>query len=113
MKTFFEHNERIPGKPPHIRKRVAFTLAATGAAGIALIWFVSTISMGGFAIQGSTFADSTGQGSVVADTKDVGQNIAGAAAVLQGDNAPAHIEIIDTSSSTHSGKQAEKTIIPF
>ena len=114
MKTIFDHIEYIKGKPHHIRKRVAFTIATIGTASVALIWAAGNISMGAFAIQGSTFADSTGQGTpVTAVTGNANQSIAGAAAALQDENVPAHIEIIDTSSSTRSGKQAEQTIIPF
>jgi len=113
MKTIFEHIEHVKEKPHHIRKRIAFTATAVSAAIIAFVWLVGNISTGAFAIQGSTFADSAGQGTITTGTGETDQNIAGAAAALQDNNAPAHIEIVDTSSSTRREKQAEQTIIPF
>jgi len=114
MKTIFEHIENIKGKPHHIRKRVAFAAAAAGTIVITLVWFVGSISTGGFAIQGSTFADSMGQGAELQNTTgNSGSGVAGAVAALPDASAPAHIEIIDTASSTRSGKQAEWTILPF
>jgi len=115
MKTIFEHIEYVNGKPHHIRKRVAFSSAVAGTALIAVIWFVGSISAGDFAIQGSNFADSTSQGAVVETTvaENANQNLAGAAAALEDKKAPAHIEIVDTSSSTVAEKKAEQTIIPF
>ena len=113
MKTIFEHIEHIKGKPHHIRKRVAFAAAAVGAACVALVWFVGSISMNSFAIQGSTFADSAKQGTITTGAGNAGQNVAGAAAALESESAPAHIEIIDTSSSTHPEKTSERSIIPF
>lgn len=121
MKTIFDHIERIKGKPHHARKRIAFTAAASGAALIGLVWLVGNLSTGAFLIQGSTFADSVGQGSVTAvGSSDGSQGLAGAAAALPasdqnstGANEPAHIEIIDTASSTAAQPKAEQTVIPF
>lgn len=115
MKTIFEHIEYVKGKPHHIRNRVALAASIFGAALITLVWFVGSISTGAFAIQGSNFADSSGRPSadiVGRPSADVA-GIAGAAAAIPDTNAPAHIEIVDTSSSTKPIKKAEQTIIPF
>ncbi|MFA6278485.1 MAG: hypothetical protein WCS97_00110 [Candidatus Paceibacterota bacterium] len=118
MKTIFEHIEYAKGKPHHIRKRIVFGVAGIGTSLIALVWFVGTLSSGKFAIQGSTFAESTSQEPAI--TTDTGSNshpavggIAGAAAALQDGDVPAHIEIVDTSPSKLPVKQAEQTILPF
>ncbi len=114
MKTIFEHIEYAKKKPHHIRKRIAFTAAAGASALIALVWFVGSLSLGSFAIQGSTFAESTtGQPSTAPATGGETQNIAGAAAALPNANTPAHIEIIDTAASTSAKNTAEQTTIPF
>ena len=114
MKTIFEHIEYAKGKPHHIRKRIAFSLAAGGSAVVALVWFVGSLSLGSFAIQGNTFADSTGQQPVVTvPDNETQNNLAGAAAALPSANAPARIEIIDASTSKSAEHKAEQTTIPF
>jgi len=113
MKNVFEHIEKIKGKPHHIRKQVAFSAAVVGATAVALVWFIGGVSTDAFAIRESSFADIAGQKPAVAETGNTSQNIAGAAAAVQNENKPAHIEIIDISSSTSSEKHAEQTIIPF
>ena len=118
MKNIFEHIEQVKGKPHHIRKRVAFTVAAAGTAIVALVWLVGSLSLGAFAIQGNSFAESTGQESVIAtdsnnDSFPANGGIAGAAAALPSANAPARIEIINAASSNSGQKKTERTIIPF
>ena len=113
MKTIFEHIEHVKGKPHHIRKRVAFTAAASGAALVTLVWFIGNVSSGSFALGDSSFADMVNQGDIETTSGNpVTSGIAGVAAAIQGANAPAHIEIVDTASSTPM-KKAEQTTIPF
>ena len=116
MKSIFDHIDRAKEQPHHIRKNIAFG-AATGVTGlIAFVWLAGSLYTGAFAIRGASFADSTGQTTpvVVAGPDGQGQNLAGAAAALQGPSAPAHIEIVDTaSSSTKNAKPVEQTILPF
>ena len=114
MKTIFDHIEHVKGKPHHVRKRVAFGAAASGATLIALVWFVQSISSSAFALKNTSFADSTKEESVVVTSADrENQNVAGAAAALRGSSAPAYIEIVDVASSTPKTKQVEQTILPF
>jgi hypothetical protein len=117
MKTIFDHIEHIKGKPHHIRKQVAFGVAALSSAFVALVWLVSNYAMGTFAIQGSNFAMSSDAAtSVTTTTRNVGsQGLAGvgAATVLTGADAPAHIEIVDTAVVAPAKKQVEQTTIPF
>ena len=114
MKTIFDHIAYAKGRPHHIRKRIAFAAATTITALVALVWFVGTLSSGAFALQGSTFAESAGQESVTATGGNANtEGVAGAAAALPDAQVPAHIEIIDSSSSTNAGKHAEQTVIPF
>lgn len=114
MKNVFEHIEQVKGKPHHIRKRIAFTAAAAGTAIVALVWLVGSFSLGAFAIQDNSFAESTGQENVIATGSDNGSlNLAGAVAALPSTNAPAHIEIINAASSNSGQKKTERTIIPF
>lgn len=115
MKTIFQHIEYVKGKPHHVRKQVALATATGITAVVALVWFFGTLSSGTFAIQGSSFADSTsGDSSAVTGTNGSSDSaIAGAAAAVEDQSAPAHIEIVDTSSSTSSEKKVEPTVIPF
>jgi hypothetical protein len=114
MRTIFEHIENAKSKPHHIRKRIAFASAAGVSALIAFVWFAGSLATGSFAIRGSSFADTGAPGSVeTAPSGNVSDNLAGAAAALQDKNAPAHIEIVDTSASTRPAKKAEQTTIPF
>ncbi|MBU6388685.1 hypothetical protein KGQ72_02345 [Patescibacteria group bacterium] len=110
MKNIFEHIEHIKGKPHHIRKRVAFSIAAGVSGLIAFIWLAGSLSTGAFAITGSSFGGTSP--AVTADTANGNENLAGAAAALENPSAPAHIEIIDAASSTRPVKQ-EQTVIPF
>jgi hypothetical protein len=116
MKTIFEHIEYVKGKPHHIRKQITLVTAGGITAIIALVWFFGTLSSGAFALQGSTFAESTGaEPAVTTDVNNTSNSgIAGAAAALDTDtSAPAHIEIINSSPATSSEKQVSPTVIPF
>ena len=116
MKKIFEHIEKIKGQPHHIRKQIAFGAAFAGTAVIGLVWLVSTVSAGTFALKPTSFADSTrGEGTLVASSDNTSQGLAGAAAApaLENASAPARIQIVDTASSTVSGQKAEQTVIPF
>src|SRR3989344_550602 len=101
MKNIFEHIEHIKGKPHHIRKGIAFGIAATTTAIIAIAWLTLNLSSGNFAIQGSSFEDSVGQGAIdVPNSVGAVKAVAGAAAAVSSDNSgPARIEIIDTNIS--------------
>jgi hypothetical protein len=115
MKTIFEHIEYVKGKPHHIRKQVAFAAAAGITALIALVWLGASLGTGVLALKGNSFADSAkGTGTLTTGTADKNAALAGAAAALPNtnQNAPAHIEIVDTSSPS-SGKKAEQTTLPF
>ena len=118
MKTVFDHIERVKGQPHHVRKRVAFGTAFAGTAVIALVWLVSSVGTGVFALKDTSFAQSTG-GDVPAVSSNNGSHpadsgIAGAAAApaLENGSVPARIQIIDAT-STMSVKKAEPTTIPF
>ena len=114
MKTIFDHIEHVKGKPHHIRKQVAFATAGGGAALIAFVWLAGNLYTGSFAIKPTTFADATGGTPVITvDSSGARTGLAGAAAALPSANAPAHIEIVDTTSRAEKGKQAEQTTIPF
>ncbi len=114
MKNIFEHIEHAKRKPHHVRKQIAFGAAGGATALIALAWFVQSISSGAFAIKGASFAESTGQQSVlVTGAENRNQNVAGAAAAFQGPSGSAHIEVVDVASSTQKMKQVEQTILPF
>jgi hypothetical protein len=112
MKTIFDHVEHLKGKPHHIRKQVAFGVAALASALIALIWLVGNYTTGTFAISGSSFAESTGQIVSVPKVDVEGNQLAGAAAAVQGSDAPAHIEIVDTAPVAPL-KRVEQTTLPF
>ncbi len=116
MKTIFAHIEQVKGKPHHIRKKIAFTVAASCATLVGLVWFISNVSLGVFTIQGSSFAESTGQTGVIATGvgENGSSNLAAVAAMpSENANTSVHIEIIDAASSTVGQAGAEQTVIPF
>ena len=114
MKTIFEHIERVKGQPHHIRKRVAFSTAAVGTAVIAFVWVVASLSTGAFALKDSSFAQNASDNGTQS-VLNGSEQLAGVGAVSEssGENEPARIEIIDAPSPSSSGKEQEKTIIPF
>lgn len=113
MKAVFDHIERIKGKPHHIRKHIAFGAAGVGTALIAFVWLIGNISAGTFVIKDSSFADLAAPGTLQTSGGDNFENFAGAAAAFGAPDAPARIEIVDTSSSTRPTKRSEPTTIPF
>lgn len=113
MKTVFEHIEHIKGKPHHIRKRVAFSVAGVVTGFVALIWIVGSLGTGSFALGNASFADSAGQVPVqIVDRADI-NGLAGVAATVSDENIPAHIEIVDTTPTASKQKQVEQTTLPF
>lgn len=119
MRAFLAHVDRIKEKPHHVRRQFALLSAFGITAFVAVLWLVIVLSTGTFAIQGSSFAESTRRSASLAATPEPGgSSLIGAAAGAFGfDTRPAHIEIVRTAtSSTLSGKsepQAEQTVIPF
>ena len=114
MKNIFDHIERIKEKPHHVRKRIAFGTATALSAFIALVWFTGSIATGAFAIQNPPIAADAAQADAVATTSASGdQGLAGAAAAVQDTNAPAHIEIVDTSVAAPTKTTSAPTILPF
>lgn len=114
MNTIIEYIEYLRGRPHHIRKRIALGVASGVSALIAFAWLASSLAVGTFAIQGSDFAMSTGQGMAVATTSESGnQNLAGvdAASALKSADAPIHIEVVDTTPAPV--KKPEETTLPF
>jgi hypothetical protein len=114
MKTIAQHIEHVRRQPHHVRKRVAFGTAGILTGIVALAWFAINLTIGTFAIKGSNFAQSTGQESPTVVAADSGNsaNLAGAAAVVVDQSAPARIQIVDTT-PTSTQKKAEETTIPF
>lgn len=113
MISLASHIERVKGKPHHIRRQVAFAVAAVGATLIALVWATISIATNSFAIQGSNFAESTGQVPAVATGSNANAGLAGAAGAAAGQSEAAGIEIIDTGTSSTLKPASEPTVIPF
>ncbi|TSC71193.1 MAG: hypothetical protein G01um101449_48 [Parcubacteria group bacterium Gr01-1014_49] len=113
MKIILDHIERAKGKPHHIRKQIAFSAAGGIAAFIALVWLAGSLASGTFAIQGSSFVESTRQEESVIVSRTENPNLAGVAATIQDASAPAHIEIIDTTPVAPKAKRVEQTTLPF
>ncbi len=115
MKSLSHHIKHVKSQPHHIRKRVAFSVAGAGTALVALVWLVGSLSLGSFAIAGSSFADSTGQGSVTASAAAGTSLLAGAAAAAPETvtvTVP-HIDVVDVRPTISAQKKAEPTILPF
>lgn len=113
MATLSKRIEELKQKPHHVRKRAVFSIAGGATALIALIWLIGNLSFGTFALQGSNFAESTRETSVVKSGNETQTGIAGAASAIQNTNVPAQIQIVDTTASSSISKKAEPTIIPF
>jgi len=114
MKSLSAHIAHAKQQPHHIRKNIAFVTAGVGTVLIALVWFTGSLVSGTFSIRESNFAESVGQGQTVEHTSvQTPTGIAGAAAALPTDETPAHIQIVDTASSTSPVRQVEQTTIPF
>lgn len=109
MKAVFDHIERVKGKPHHVRRKVAFGTAFGVTASIALLWFGFTLSAGTFALQGTTFAESTGAAPAKPTPGD-SSLLAGAAAAFPKKEEP-RIEIVDVTKPAPS--EPEATILPF
>ncbi len=116
MKKFLEHIERVRAKPHRVRKQVAFASAAVLTVLIALVWFAGSLSTGTFSIENSTFATGAGEENAAGANAVGNDNLAGAgvaSAFTEPTEAPAHIEIVDTTSANAKQKRAEQTVIPF
>lgn len=106
MKRIIEHIERAKDKPHHERKRLAFTWAGAGAGGIALVWFVASVSTGAFHIRDSSL--SAGDAGITTSPSALS---AAAGAASQSDARPA-ITIVDSPATT-TALRPEPTTIPF
>lgn len=117
MKKILDHIEYVKGKPHHVRHRIAVGTATLGSAIIAFVWLAGSFMTGSFAIEGSSFAASTGQNETVtvANAENSTEGLAGAAAAFQGPSAsaPARIEIVDSTPAPSPKKQSDQTILPF
>ena len=113
MKALFKHLEKVKAKPHHVRRKIALGAAGGATAVIALAWFALTLHAGTFAIQGSNFAESTGQGGsgVSAGAPPAAVGLAAAGAARQEEEG-AHIEIVDAKPAP-SHTAPEPTVIPF
>jgi hypothetical protein len=120
MKTVSEHIDTLKQQPHHIRRQVAFGTAAGITGLVALVWLVGSVTTGVFAIQATSFAQSTGaeaNSAASADTVPSTSQLAGAAAAVPSSNeanTPAHIEIVNTASaSAPTSSPDTQTVIPF
>ena len=115
MKTIIDHVEYVRSKPHSVRRRVAFGVSTGVSALIALVWLASNLATNAFAIQGANFAMSTGEGATVATTSALGapSGLAGAAAALDDENAPAHINVVDVTPPAVKKTPSDQTILPF
>ncbi len=114
MKTVFEHIEHVRGKPHHIRKQIAFSVAGAVTGLIALVWLAGSVGAGVFALKDTSFAQSTGGEEVRAVSGDPAGQLAGVtSAVLPSLSEPSRIQIIDATSSAMLEKETEQTTIPF
>lgn len=113
MQVILNHIETVKEKPHHIRRQVAFAVAGGLAAFIGLVWLIGSLSLGAFAIKGSTFADAAGEGSFTpSEYGDGTSQLAGAAAARLNSAESARIEIVDVPAASKKSQQ-EQTIIPF
>jgi len=112
MKTLTEHIHHVKGQPHHVRRQVTFAVVGGTTIVIALVWFGTKLALGSFALPNTSFADATGKSQLETVPHTSSTGLAGAAAALDA-GTPAHIEIVDTASSTKPAPKAEQTTIPF
>lgn len=119
MKSLAHHINHIKSKPHHVRRRIAFGVAGALAVFIGVVWIAGSLSLGTFAVNGSSFAQSTGAEVPVPQAGQSSQQaaLAGAAAALQQTETASHIEIVNpqspTATTASSSDTAGQTIIPF
>ncbi|MFA7302180.1 MAG: hypothetical protein WC030_00310 [Candidatus Paceibacterota bacterium] len=115
MKKIADHVEHLKTKPHHVRRKVALGVAGGVTSLVAVLWLGVSLSTNAFAIQGSTFAESTAQGPAITTvTEGPEQNLAGAAAARQRDaSGPARIEIVNIATTSAPVAPREQTTIPF
>ncbi len=109
MQVIFDSIENVKAKPHHVRRQVAFTIAAGVAGIIGLVWLAGSLAMGSFAIQPGSFADAglSQDGSPVVSSSQV----AGVAAAGARDESTDTIVVVDAPKAPL--KTAEQTVIPF
>ena len=98
MQRIIHHVNRVKAQPHHIRKKVAFGVAGGVTGLVALVWVSASLATNTFAIQGSQFADSTGEQFVEKVGPD-GSQLAGAAAALSGEDNTPRIQIVNVTST--------------
>lgn len=115
MKRIIKHVENLKSKPHHIRKKAAFSVAGGITGLVALVWLSTSLATGAFAIQGSSFAESTGQNVGVEQVYPDGSQVAGAAAAFPEDSKEPRIQIVNVAatSSPATPVQTNETIITF
>jgi hypothetical protein len=112
MKPISHHINKVKAQPHHIRKQVAFATAFIVAAVIGAIWAGASLITGAFAIQGSTFAESTGAEPTVATVPGNSSLAASPAEAGQQSQAPG-IEIVNGNQTPAAAPAATPTVIPF
>ncbi|OGG71707.1 hypothetical protein A3E65_01040 [Candidatus Kaiserbacteria bacterium RIFCSPHIGHO2_12_FULL_56_13] len=119
MIPLIRHLEFVRQKPEPVRRQIALGVAALLTAVIALVWFGISLATGSFALSSPPFA---GAGGDIAESEAGGAetgfaNLFGVAAavVTGGDESPAHIEIVETktSSTLDDTTALESTVLPF
>ncbi|MGH7175282.1 MAG: hypothetical protein ACREGR_02915 [Minisyncoccia bacterium] len=118
MKTLGHHISVVRSKPAHVRKQVAFALAAGATALIALIWLVASLSAGSFHIADSSFADAESAPAAGTASSASNTSLLGAAlSAFSAAPAPAQLEVVGASASATAPSAASaedtRTFIPF
>lgn len=113
MKPISHHIERVKAQPHHVRRSIAFSIAAGVSGLIAVVWLAASLSLGSFAIDGTDFAALAEQGGGVITTSSDTTGLAGAAeAVSSDDRSSAHLEIV-VDSEPEPASEPERTILTF
>ena len=116
MISVTHHIQRVRAHPHHIRRQIAFTLAAGATALIAFIWLVGNIATGNFAAGTSSFGDIAKTVQEVIPETSGGSLVGAVGAVLTPVDSSPRIQVLDvrTSSTLDASKAApEPTILPF
>lgn len=111
MKTLAHHIKTVKAQPHHIRKQVAFATAFVAVAAVGVIWAGVSLATGAFAIQGSSFAESTGANGAVATAPTTDAALLASPAAANDASQPAQIEVVDAPPAVTPA--AAPTTIPF
>lgn len=117
MMLLTRHIETVRQQPEHVRRQVAFTVAAVLTGLIAFIWLGASVATGAFALKSTSFAEATSGAPLPVQQSSGGAgDLVGAVGAFFGGTSegPARVDIVGAdAAATPRTPAAEATILPF